>query len=232
MQNLIVQALGKATRNRGSSPQLTWYQPSSGARTELSARTLANWVDKTANLLIDLDAVSCEVRGEVSRDHPGHWMSLLWPLAAWQAGCSYWVVDSASAKIRVVGPSTPALDPARITIACSLHPLGVGLRDLPAGVLDFSSEALAQSDQRYALEVEPDEPAWVETTKTRSHRELLVRPVSERVLVRPSGAWQTLVEAILAPLLGGGSAVVVDGEIDPEALARLTLAERITPQVA
>src|SRR5438105_3966265 len=34
-------------------PLLTWYDDGNGERTELSGATLANWVAKTANLLVD-----------------------------------------------------------------------------------------------------------------------------------------------------------------------------------
>src|SRR5262245_66226190 len=34
-------------------PLLTWYDDTTGERTELSGATLGNWVAKTANLLVD-----------------------------------------------------------------------------------------------------------------------------------------------------------------------------------
>jgi hypothetical protein len=45
--------------------------------------------------------------------------------------------------------------------------------------------------------------------------------------VRPTTAWETLAAAVLAPLLGGGSSVVVEGPVDDDALARLAAAERV-----
>jgi uncharacterized protein (TIGR03089 family) len=232
VQNPIIAALDQASRSRGNAPMITWYEPSSGARTELSVRSFANWVDKTANLLTAWDATGEVVAGAVNRDHPGHWMSLIWPLAAWQAGCAYSTEASTTAAVQVIGPEQPAAVPSRITVACSLHPLGLGLRGLPADVLDYSSEALAQPDAHHPASVEPDDPAWVDAAGVRSHAGLNVAPVSERVLVRPSQPWQALTDSIIAPLLGGGSAVIVEGEIDPEALARLVASERITTPVA
>ncbi len=49
--NPIVRALADRARRAGAGALLTWYRPETGARTELSVKTFANWVDKTANLL-------------------------------------------------------------------------------------------------------------------------------------------------------------------------------------
>ena len=42
--------------------------------------------------------------------------------------------------------------------------------------------------------------------------------------MRPTTAWDTLAAAVIAPLLGGGSAVVVEGPVADDALARLVTA--------
>jgi len=232
-ENPIVRALAQAARARGAEPLLTWYRPETGGRTELSVRTLANWVDKTANLLDDL-GVDGAVAGPVSIAHPGHWMSLLWPLAAWQHGCSYHAGEpDQGCELAVVGPEAPRPLPGLVTIACSLHPLGLGLRDLPDGVLDFSGEALAQPDAHAVVPVEASQTAWTDDEQEFDHvATSLVQPRPGRVLVRPTTAWETLAGALLGPLLGGGSAVVVEGPVEPDALARLAAAERVTTPVA
>ncbi len=232
-ENPIVRALAQAARTRGGEPLLTWYRPETGGRTELSVRTVANWVDKTANLLEDLD-VTGTVAGPVSVAHPGHWMSLLWPLAAWQHGCGYRAGGpEAGCELLVVGPEDPRPGPGVTTIACSLHPLGLGLRDLPDGVLDFSGEALAQPDAHAAEPVEASAPAWADAGRVLDHAATgLVEPQAGRVLVRPTTAWATLAQALLGPVLGGGSAVVVEGPVEADALARLAAAERVTTPVA
>jgi uncharacterized protein (TIGR03089 family) len=232
-ENPIVRALTQRARRAGADPLLTWYRPATGARTELSVRTVANWVDKTANLLATL-GVDGRVAGPVSRSHPGHWMSLVWPLAAWQRGTSYLAGDpDAESELVAVGPEDPAPTPGLTTIACSLHPLGLGLRDLPPGVLDFSGEALAEPDAHWAEPVDPSAPAWLDEARTLSHAATGdVAPQPGRVLVQPASAWETLAAALIAPLLGGGSAVVVEGPVDVEALAAIEAAERVTVRVA
>ncbi len=214
--NPIVSALAERGRRNGSEALLTWYRPETGARTELSLRTFANWVDKTANLLESLDVTS-EVAGPLNADHPGHWMSLVWPLAAWQRGCSFTTTTTAASELVVVGPEVPQPHPPALTIACSLHPLGLGLRDLPAGVLDYTAEALAEPDAHYATPVQPGDLAWRDAERQLSHAATgLVAPVAGRVLVRPTTAWESLAAALLGPLLGGGSAVVVEGPVTDE----------------
>ena len=69
-------------------PRVTVYDdtdsPTRGERIELSARVLANWVAKAANLLRDdLDAGPGSV---VLLDLPPHWRTLYWAFAAWSVG--------------------------------------------------------------------------------------------------------------------------------------------------
>lgn len=225
MPSPVIKTLTEAVARRGSEPLITWYDPLTSARTELSVRTFANWVDKTANLLRDLDAENSVVVGPLSLGHPGHWMSLLWPLAAWQAGCRYSTMPSGEAEVVVTGPQHPQSFPVLTTIACSLHPLGLPLTDLPEGVLDFTSEALAQPDQHLANPVDPHAIAWIDGERKVTHAELLADPVSARVLVTSGSAWHTLQRAVLGPLAGGGSAVVVDGPADAAVLARIAANE-------
>jgi len=222
-QNPIVRALTDRCRRGGSDPLLTWYRPGDGARTELSVRTYANWVDKTANLLETLE-VSGLIAAPVSSEHPGHWMSLVWPLAAWQRGCSFTPGFDPAAELVVIGRDDPQPHTPALTVACSLHPLALGLRDLPAGVLDFTGEATG---------VIAGATAWQEAGRLVTHEATAgVRPVAARVLVRPSSAWETLAAAVLGPLLGGGSAVLVDGPVAEDVLARLVAAERVDASMA
>lgn len=71
-------------------PRLTWYDdgpgPTAGERIELSARVLANWVSKAANLLQDDAAAGPGTT--VGLDLPAHWRSLYWALATWSVGAT------------------------------------------------------------------------------------------------------------------------------------------------
>ncbi len=219
-------ALQRRARTAGAEPLLTHYDLGSGARTELSVATFANWIAKTANLIEDVGADAGQVALPLAASRPGHWMTLIWPPAAWQRECTV-SVDVAGADLVVIGPDDPVAVLPGATFACSLHPLGLGLRDLPAGVLDFSTEALAQPDQAGTLPSGPNAPAWIDGGTVLSHAQVAdVTPVAGRVLVRPGDPLGTLRAAIIAPLLGGGSVVLVEGEADDARLAAIRRSER------
>lgn len=229
----IIDVLADRVRTDGGRPLLTYYNPPKGERVEFSTRSFANWVDKTANLLETL-GIEGRVAGPVSVAHPGHWMSLIWPLAAWQRGLAYEAVEPplpSEAELAVVGPENPQPLIPGGTIACSLHPFGLGLRDLPAGVLDYSGEALAEPDAHWAVPVEPDDLTWLDERRQVRHAEWLgLPPEPDRVLLQVPG-WLppqvTLQESLIRPLLGGGSAVVVDGPVSSDELARIIASERV-----
>lgn len=224
---VVLTALRRRVQTSGGEPLLTHYDLDAGTRTELSGATFANWVAKTANLIEELGADSGLIGLPLAVRRPGHWMTLLWPPAAWQRECAI-TVDVAGAELVVIGPDDPRPVVPGATLACSLHPLGLGLRDLPDGVLDFTGEALTQPDRAGTLPVAPGSAAWIDADGTVfSHADLArVEPVTQRVLVRPCGPLETLRAAVVAPLLGGGSAVVVEGAADHARLAEIRTAER------
>ena len=53
MADNIARVFAAAIAADPARPLLTWYDDATGERTELSGATLANWVAKTANLLVD-----------------------------------------------------------------------------------------------------------------------------------------------------------------------------------
>src|SRR5213078_3410989 len=81
-------------------PLLTWYDDGNGERTELSGATLANWVAKTANLLVDGVGVAPGDRAVVLL--PPHWQS-----AAILLGCLSAGVTVAGAEPAEVGFAAP-----------------------------------------------------------------------------------------------------------------------------
>lgn len=229
MTRTIVDVLAERVRTDGSRPLLTYYNPSRGERTEFSATSFANWVDKTANL-IDTLGVEGLVAAPVSVTASSHWMGLVWTFAAWQRGLAYAAVLPPlpdDAGLAVIGPDDPTPLLPGATIACSLHPLGLGLRDLPKGVLDYTSEALAEPDAHWAADVDPDAPCWFDDLREITHADWLgLPPEADRVLVREAAPWLVVQEALVRPLLGGGSAVLLAGGVSEADLARIIASER------
>ena len=240
---LISQRLRRRTTTAGADPLVTYYDLGTGERTELSAVTVTNWVNKTCHLLVDeygLD-LGDVVELDVARTHPGHWVTICVELACWSLGVTLAVDDGADAdagvRLVVAGPlySTAADHATELgadLLACSLHPMGLPFAErLPDGVADFSLEVRGQPDQYEAVTAPEDELAWRSPEATLTQAELAAtRESTQRRLLRPSTPWATARDGIVAALIGGGSVVVVVGE-DEAALERIRETENINGEV-
>ena len=230
MSALLAERLRRRVRADGSAPLLTFYDLDSGARTELSATSFSNWVDKTSNLLVDEVAVD---EGDVismplAVEAPGHWLTAVWQLACWQVGL---VVD-------VSNPPLPAAvvtgrqwqgHAAREVFACALHPLGFGFGEpLPNGVRDYAVEVRSHADQFFGPSPEAAATAWVDAERSLSQADLISAQGSPaRRLVRAGEPWATCRDSVVTALVTGGSAVVVVGG-DRDQITRIADSERAT----
>lgn len=213
---MLISALRRRVARQGSQPLLTYYDGHDGSRIELSAVTFANWVDKTANLIADLGHDDGEpIDVALAETHPAHWVTLVWVAAAWQRGCPV-NPGISGAELLVVGPGDDRR--AATTVACSLHPLGLGFPVAPDGAVDFR-EAMAQPD---AHDLSPlgESTVWdgapVPATAPRDGRLLLLDP---------RAGWATVAGALVAPVQGSGSTVVAVG-VSRERAAEIAAAER------
>jgi uncharacterized protein (TIGR03089 family) len=233
---LIAEYLRRRVRDRGADPLLTYYDLDSGERTELSATTFANWVNKTSNLLVDGLALDAEdgVTLALAETHPGHWVTLIWELACWQVGAEVRIGRSGPAPVLVVGPDTgwSALRGTTV-VFCSLHPLALPGPDAGKGeVLDYTLEVRGQADQFPATRQPDDGPAWHDAERAATQAELVgsVTGPAARRLVLPTDAWATAQQALVTPLVTGGSVVVVAGTTTPDQLDRIRTSERVTEE--
>lgn len=107
---LPAEVLTRMVASDPGRPRLTWYDdepgPTVGERIELSARVLANWVAKAANLLQDDAAAGPGTT--VGLDLPAHWRSLYWALATWSVGATVVVGDAAAGADVLVTDSPSA----------------------------------------------------------------------------------------------------------------------------
>lgn len=207
-------------RRDGARPLLTCYD-ADGARTELSATTYGNWVAKSANLVAwTLDADTGDrIALPVAARHPAHWMTLVWVGACWTVGVEVVLAPAPDTVAVVTGPDLEFGDVDAQRVACSLHPLGLGFRPtLPADVIDWAEVVKGEDDDYAGSEPSPDDPVW----EGRALAEVLdVAPTADRVLVdgrSPLDPLAVVRAALVAPLLGGGSAVTVLGG-DPTTVA-------------
>jgi uncharacterized protein (TIGR03089 family) len=234
---LIAELLARRVRSDGAAPLVTYYDTASGARTELSATTLANWVAKTSNLLTDElllpDGARIELR--VAARHPGHWMTLVWALACWQTGAVVTLGRPDEAAVVVGGPEDVNVDAGDAElVVCSLHPLGLGLQPpVPAHVVDYATEVRAQPDRWSGVPPRPDALAWVDADRELTLAALTAEDVAapQRVLVHVGEPWATVRAALVVPLRDGGSSVVLDGEADTERVEQLVASERVVAVV-
>ena len=220
-QGMAISALRRRLGALPSQPFFTHYGEQ--ARIELSAVTFANWVDKTANMLEDLDVDPGEtIQLDLARSHPGHWVTMVWVAACWQRGCTVSLEEDAGAVLVVTGPE--GVSDGRMTIACSLHPLGVGFATAPDGCTDYA-EVLSQPDDHVA---EPFGPEGVAVSPDVTFQDLrAIAPRAKRLLATdPVAGWETIKELLVAPLLGGGSTVVTIGA-DDAAITRIREQERV-----
>ncbi|MBB1509382.1 TIGR03089 family protein [Tessaracoccus sp. MC1756] len=215
---MLVSALQKRVARQGAQPLFTYYDGAEGSRIELSAVTFANWVDKTANLIADLGHDDGEpIDVALASSHPGHWVTMVWIAAAWQRGCPV-NSDAAGSDFLVVGPGDDRR--AEITVACSLHPLGLGFTTPPVDAVDYR-EVFGQPDL-HDVALDGEAFSWDGAAAPE------VGASDGRVLLRdPAPGWETVARALVAPVLGTGSTVVAVNTSDDEA-ARIGADERVT----
>ena len=209
-----------AVTRDGARPFLTYYDDVSGERIELSAVTTANWVAKTANLLVD--EYDLEAGETVAIGLPPHWLGVVWALSTWSAGAT---VTTGEGALAITGPDF-AIRGARETIASALLPLGGRFREpLPAGVHDYGAEVYNHPD----LFVPFDPPAPASPAYDgRSHADLIstAEPIADRVLTTTDLVGPPGIETLVGVISGGGS-IVLCRNLDPAKLERRITDEKV-----
>jgi len=190
-------------------PFVTYYDIASGERTELSGTTAANWVAKTANLLVDELDAEPGTRIEVAL--PTHWLRTVWILATWAVGGT--IVD-AGGDVFVAGPDSVEHDsPAQHRVASALLPFARPFPTPPPGVLDLGAVLPGQPDAFFPFNKPTDDVQAVDVVDfALTYGQLMAGapPSSGRSLLTP-GTLARDVTATLAAALGGGSIVLVRG---------------------
>jgi uncharacterized protein (TIGR03089 family) len=210
-------------------PLLTWYDDATAERVELSGATLANWVAKTANLLVDgcgfAPGESAGVR------LPPHWQSAAVLLGCWSAGLV--VTATGTADVYFTDPAGVAEVGAGDRYLLGFAPMGLPARDVPAGWLDYVGEVRRYGDVfTPAAPVGPSDPA-LNGPEPSSHVELVGRAqrratelgIAGRVLIDAAG-YPDPIDWLLAPLVAGAS-IVLCGHLDVAAVPARVRAENV-----
>ncbi|WP_432979804.1 TIGR03089 family protein [Dactylosporangium sp. CA-233914] len=206
-----------------SLPFLTFYDDATGERTELSGATLANWVSKTANLLVDGCGLGV---GDVAAVRlPPHWQTAAILLGAWTAGLSVSFGEPTAAGADVEFASLTAAEtgaPGPVDrYVLGLAPMGLPMRGgVPAGWADYVAEVRRHGDHFPG-------PVGGGGTEELVERGRALGYPGGRVLV-DTVAHPDPVEWLVAPLAAGAS-IVLSVNSDPAKLAGRAESEQATP---
>jgi uncharacterized protein (TIGR03089 family) len=222
-----------------SRPFVTYYDEASGERTELSVRSMGNWVAKTYHLLATELGLGTGDRAVV--DLPPHWISVPVLLGTLTAGLELVSRDSSSADVAFVIPATTGeIDAAERYVVSPLN-AAAGVAAPPPGTSD------------YVAAVRPQEDAWASVRRTATSEDPFVAGLTRGAAVAAArdraaahgwtaGArvlstrdWvgpDDLIETLLAPLTVAGSVVYLRNSDDAELVARRMTQERCTDQLS
>ena len=213
----LVDLFAQRLKTDPSGPLITYYDTDTGERIELSATSLANWINKTANFLTD--ELMVDEGATIQLNLPLHWQSLVWLQAAWACGLAvdldshseHSVVITSQAQAQV--PSSPADD----LVVLSLRPLGLPCDvELPVGALDFATSVRTHGDYFAGPSLGTDRLALVDDQEQFTDSDLVTawtdktRGDHERVLFCGTDLTATSIgQTWVATLINQGSLVVV-----------------------
>ena len=227
-------------------PRLTWYGEG-GERVELSGAVLENWVNKTANLLVEEFDVDAGTR--LALDLPPHWRTVVWALAAWRVGAC---VDTRSTSgttstADIVVTSRPDHHAsAEAVVAVALPALARRFpTEIPAGAIDAAAAVMTYGDTLgWVPETCLASAALITPSTSLTHAGLLGEahrrstPPGARVLLEPRRDTEDqsaeFLLAVLAALAADGSVVGLAAPVsaslvdEPGRRERLVATERIT----
>ncbi|WFE64033.1 TIGR03089 family protein [Micromonospora sp. WMMD714] len=225
MADNIARVFAAAIAADPARPLLTWYDDATGERTELSGATLANWVAKTANLLVDELALSPGDRAGVLL--PPHWQTAAVLLGCWSAGVT---VRDESGDVEVLFAAADRVAeadawPAGDRYALALAPFAAPLREVPAGFVDYVVEVRTQGDHfTPSTRGGPADATLLAEADARA-TDLGISP-GDRLLV-DAAVHPDPRDWLLAPLLRQAT-IVLTGNADPSRLPTRAHTERTT----
>lgn len=228
--------LARQLRGDSARPLITFYDHRTQERVELSVTTYANWVAKTAGLLVEEADLERGMRLRI--DLPTHWLGPVFLGAAWTVGLVVTTDDEPDAV--VCGPDSLADWADRAddipVLACSLLPLGVRFAEpLPPGVRDVGVEVWSQPDAFTAFDPPTGDDLALDADGEQSTQRELMEAAAAGSLLTDGGrlfsatnpASPPGVVTFTEPLARSGSLVLVR-HLDPERSQSTYDAERAT----
>ncbi|WP_405113598.1 TIGR03089 family protein [Micromonospora sp. NBC_01405] len=206
-------------------PLLTWYDDATGERAELSGATLANWVAKTANLLVDEIGTGPGESAAVLL--PPHWQTAAVLLGCWSVGLTVAGGPGPAEVLFAAVDRVAEADawPAGERYVLALAPFAQPLRQVPAGFADYVLAVRAHGDHFTPYpKGGPQDAELLARAATRATELGIAR--GDRVLL-DAAAHPSPVDWLLAPLMVGAT-VVLCANLDPTRVRSRTDAEKVT----
>lgn len=229
------QAFAELLRSEPSRPFVTYYDESTGERTELSVKSLANWVAKTHHLLVDELALGVGDTALVAIQT--HWIAYPVLLGVLTAGLALTPSDAADAAVGFVDPSgLHDADGIADLYAVSPESAAVGFREEPPdGTSDYVTAVRPQQDKWASVHLPgadsdpclPDVTRAEVIARARARADELGLARAARLLT--TADWtgtDSWIDALFVPLAIGGSVVLVRNASE-ETLTRRAEQERV-----
>ena len=216
----------------GARPFVTYYDEATGERSELSLKSLGNWVAKTRNLLGDELGLGLGDTAVVAL--PAHWLTVPVVLGCLAAGLT--VAERGRGDVGFGVPDTLDMLDTLDTYAVNPERGAVGFGDsAPGGALDYVVAVRPQADAwgGVAMPASPGNAATPLQSRADALAEAATRAAElglaegGRLLVTGDASWH---DTVLVPLAAGGSVVIVRNA-DDDVLARRVQQERVTARV-
>jgi len=213
-----------------SRPFVTYYDEATGERSELSVKSLANWVAKTHHLLGT--ELGLGVGDTALIAVPAHWISVPIVLGCLTAGLEL-TADGAT-DVAFVAPATMSVADAGDVYAIAPDSAAVGFRDgAPDGTHDYVTAVRPQADAwpTVQLSAGPSDRCLPGLTRAEvvERAKAVGLAQGERLLTtRDWSGPDDWIETVLAPLAVGGSLVIVANCTDDDVIERRATQERAT----
>ena len=213
-----------------SRPFVTYYDEVTGERSELSVKSLANWVAKTHHLLGT--ELGLGVGDTALIAVPAHWISVPIVLGCLTAGLEL-TADGAT-DVAFVAPATMSVADAGDVYAIAPDSAAVGFRDgAPDGTHDYVTAVRPQADAwpTVQLSAGPSDRCLPGLTRAEvvERAKAVGLAQGERLLTtRDWSGPDDWIETVLAPLAVGGSLVIVANCTEDDVIERRATQERAT----
>ena len=213
------QLFGELLAAQPSRPFVTYYDEQSGERSELSVRSLANWVAKTHFLL--LDELGLGVGDAAYLDVPAHWLSVPAILGCLTAGLEI-TDDTTRAAVAFVDSS-----PVDVPDVFAIRP-----RD---GATDYATAVRPMPDAWSAVQLpgSDDDPCFARRTRGElvsiSRKRAGELGIAEGGRVLTTRTWESdddVLDTLFVPLVMSGSVVFVANATDDAVVERRREQER------